>query len=85
MKKTIVTKLPAGDIIEIKKLDDGTYEIVQNVPEVSRNIPVSIFKDEELANKVRQLATKSEVPDDVFVLVEAESLSLDYNIHNLII
>ena len=77
MKKTIVTKLPAGDIIEIKKLDDGTYEIVQNVPEVSRNIPVSIFKDQETANRVRQLGMKLEFSDDVFVLIEAESLSLE--------
>ena len=29
--KTVVTKLPAGDIVKIEKLPDGTFEVVQNV------------------------------------------------------
>lgn len=30
-EKTVVTKLPAGEIIEIKNLADGTYEVTQKV------------------------------------------------------
>lgn len=29
--KKVVTKLPAGRIVKIKKLDDGTYEVVQEI------------------------------------------------------
>lgn len=31
MKKTVVTNLPAGEIVEIRKLENGTFEVVQNV------------------------------------------------------
>lgn len=35
MKKIVETILPAGDILEIKKLEDGTYKILQSVAAVS--------------------------------------------------
>ena len=48
IKKTVVTKLPAGEIVKIEKLSDGTWKIVHEVES-----------------------------DDIFILIEAESLSLN--------
>lgn len=58
--KKITTKLPAGKIVEIKELDDGTFEVVHEVTEEV------LFE-----NKL--------VLDDDFILIEAESLSLNDN------
>lgn len=35
MKRTVVTKLQAGEIVEIRKLNDGSFEIIQIVDEVA--------------------------------------------------
>lgn len=43
MKKTVITKLQAGEIVEIRKLNDGSFEIVQTVEESSSKINDDVF------------------------------------------
>ncbi len=59
--KRVITKLPAGEIIEIKKLVDGTFEVVQNV-----------------SNEVKEASTCTKLltSENIFYLIESESLSI---------
>ena len=64
MKVVVETKLPAGEIIDIKRMFDGTWVIKQEVE----------FK--EAPKKVSSIP-KITIPEIIFRRVEAESLSLD--------
>ena len=65
-EKNVLTKLPAGEIVEIKKLADGTFEVTQKV-----------LVEECGISKQSHSISKSVVLDTRFVQIEAESLSLD--------
>lgn len=69
-KKTVVTKLPAGEIVETRKLDDGTYEIIQEVPKFPG------VSEEKIESCRRRCSSKND-DDSVFILIEAEKLSYD--------
>lgn len=71
MEKTVVTKLPAGDIVEIRRLPDGTLEVVQRLLVEPAN------KEEKVAKKVVSDCQKIVSLDDTFVLIEASELSLN--------
>ena len=63
-EKTVVTKLPAGEIIKIEKLSDGTFEVTQKVlPEAKAT--------SEKSNSIPRI----KIPEIIFVQIEAESLS----------
>ena len=61
--KTVVTKLPAGRIVKIRKLDDGTYEVV-----------VEIYKliEEELLKDKREYPNSSGVNHLLDILKKIE-------------
>lgn len=61
--KTVITKLPAGDIVKIEKLPDGTFEVVQNVYEQETAVSKIFTNRPKITLKYR--------------LVDAENLSLD--------
>ena len=65
--KTVVTKLPAGEIVKIQKLPDGTFEVVQNVQEKETTVSKAF-------NNWPQITILEELR---YRRVEAESLSLD--------
>lgn len=49
MKKTVVTKLPAGEIVEIKKLADGTFAVTQHISEVLIAATLILIEAEKLS------------------------------------
>ena len=63
-EKIVVTKLPAGEIIEIKKLADGTFEVTQKV-----------VVEEKATSEKSNSIPKITIPEINFVQIEAESLS----------
>ena len=65
-EKIVLTKLPAGKIIEIKNLSDGTFEVMQKV----------LVKD-TCTSKESHSISKIMIQETVFVPIEAESLSWD--------
>lgn len=71
MEKTFVTKIPAGDIVEIRKLSDGTLEVVQRMPTETIN------KEAKFISKEVAPCSEIIISDDTFVLIEASKLSLD--------
>lgn len=64
--KTVETKLPAGEIIEMKKLPDGTWRIKQN-----------IATEDKVRSKEGSSIPQITIPEILMRRVEAESLSLD--------
>lgn len=62
--KTMITKLPAGEIVEIKKLDDGTFEVIQK----------SFEKEDSVLNEVANYPNIV-IPELMFRRIDAENLS----------
>ena len=62
--KKVVTKLPAGEILRISRLDDVTYEVVQSIPDEEK------LKPKEVGN-----SSKTVIPAKLVALVDAEKLS----------
>jgi len=60
MKKTVVTKLGPGKIVDIKEMPDGTFEVVQ-------------FVDEEVREGNTKI--KEPIEEKMLVLIEASKLS----------
>ena len=65
--KTVETKLPAGEIIEIKRLFDGTWVIKQKISEENKTT----------SKKTSSISKNTILGDLKYRCVEAESLSLD--------
>ena len=65
-EKNVLTKLPAGEIIEIKKLADGSFEVMQKV-----------LVEEKCASKEVHSISKIVIHETIFVQIEAESISRD--------
>ena len=65
--KTVETKLPAGEIIEIKRLFDGTWVIKQKISEENKTT----------SKKTSSISKNTILGDLKYRRVEAESLSLD--------
>jgi hypothetical protein len=65
-EKSVVTKLPAGEIVEIKKLADGTFEVTQKV-----------VVEEKATSEKSNSIPKITIPEINFVQIEAESLPLE--------
>jgi len=63
--KVFETKLPAGEIVAITKLDDGTWVVKQKVAE------------EVVAEPKTKTVSKTMLSDDDIILIEAEGLSLN--------
>ena len=66
MKVVVETKLPAGEIIDIKRMFDGTWVIKQEVEVKDKVAPKKVSFIPEIV-----------IPEILFRRVEAESLSLD--------
>jgi hypothetical protein len=62
--KKVVTKLPAGEILRISRLNDGTYEVVQKVPD-----------EEMLTLQEVPGSSKTVIPARLVLRIDAESLS----------
>lgn len=65
-EKTVVTKLPAGEIIKIEKLSDDTFAVTQK----------ALMEEKATAEKSNPIS-KIIIPEIIFVQIDAESLSMD--------
>ena len=65
MKKTTTIKIHANRILELKLLEDGTYDVLLEVEEEEK-------ESESATNDTKPVFSESD-----FVLIEAESLSMD--------